>query len=174
MLIHAPNINTKHPIFVDHTSISNAASVSFSVRDYAMYFFVLQSIVPASDGVDLGIRFSVNGSEIATGYTFSNFAFRSGASASNSSATDTMIRIVTITAGVGSAAGEAAHALVWFYQSPPQSSVQYQASYMSATPATAQDYGGGRLNAGGLVDAVSFLFGTGNIESGFITCFGLE
>lgn len=174
MLVHAPDLNTKHPVFVAHASISNAASTSFSVKDYPAYLFILQNMVPASDGVDLGIRFSINGSEVATGYTFSNFTFRSGASASNSSSTDTMIHITTLSAGVGSAAGEAAHGLVWFYQAPPQAAVQYQASYTSATPSTAQDYGGGRLNDGGLVTAVTFLFGTGNIESGQITCFGLE
>lgn len=177
MRIDRPDlVNTKFPIFVGHTVLSNVATASFSVRDYPLYFFVLQSVVPDTDGVQLAARFSVNGSVLsgASDYAYSNFVFRSGATASNADAANSFIQMSTITGGIGSATNEGLHSLIWFHQAPPQASLTYQNSYRSAAAATCKDYGAGRLVTNANIDAVQFLFSSGNLESGTITCFGME
>ena len=170
-------------VFISGVTLSNVASVSFTGIDstYETYVFMLNNVVPASDGVQLLMRTSTDGGS-SFDSTSGDYDQRS-ASINNSgtfeSTGSTSADAMGLNQGgsnLGSASGESVSSVVYLFQ-PSNSSLFTTMSYTGIAiyndgSARTQFGSGGRM-ATEDVDAVQFLMSSGNLESGEINMYGV-
>ena len=170
-------------VLVTSVTLSNVASVSFTSIDstYETYVFMLNNVVPASDGVQLLMRTSTDGGS-SFDSTSGDYDQRS-ASINNSgtfeSTGSTSADAMGLNQGgsnLGSASGESVSSVVYLFQ-PSNSSLFTTMSYTGIAiyndgSARTQFGSGGRM-ATESVDAVQFLMSSGNLESGEINMYGV-
>ncbi len=160
---------------------SASATVDFTLTspansDFAAYLVELAHVAPASDAVELWLRTSTDGGSTyessAGNYRHGSFQFNSSGSAVGGSTSDTEIALV---ANQGNAANE--HLSLWLVLHRP-SAAQYGTIHWNgfATDATGVligRIGAGQRIAAADVDAIRFLFSTGNIASGEFRLYGI-
>jgi len=168
---------------LSNDTVSNFTA--FSSGDFDAYYFLLQNVVPANDGISLQLRTSTDGgANYDSGASDYAWAFsRNDASGGSGGVTqsglydssDTRIRLANL---VGGAAGESGVSGIVYIYGPhlaAETFVTYQLMYKdNGAGSYASISGGGvRLSAAD-VNAVQFLFSTGNLESGTISMYGIS
>jgi hypothetical protein len=172
--------------FISRQDLSAAASADFTGFDatkYDSYMFVLGNVIPATDPAKLAIRTSNDGGSTydagATDYEHNVYSRdTSDAGDSIQSAGNTGDTAIQLTKGnVGGAAGEdGISGTVWVLAPhlAKRTHIRGEVSYHNSIGETLVGDFGGIRDAAEVVDAVRFLFGTGNIESGTITMYGVR
>ena len=159
-------------VFISGVTISNVASVAFTGIDstYETYVFMLNNIVPASDGVHLKMRTSTDGGS-SFNNTTGDYDYRSAAinnSGTFESTGSTNSGTMTLSQGVsnlGSASGESVSSIVYLFQ-PSNSSLFTTMSYTGTAiyedGSMRPQFGSGARMATEDVDAVQFFMNSGN------------
>ena len=156
-------------------AISDAATVAFTGFDaskYDHYMFWLQHVIPATDGVVLWAQSSTNG---GGAYSSSNGDYHYAGN------TDGIGFSVSGAQTIGSAANEGGLSGPFYLYAPHNTAnyTQANSSDISMVLTNGGIYvvgysgGGSHRLAAEDVDAIKFLFNSGNIESGEITMFGV-
>ncbi len=156
--------------FISSTDISNAATASFTGFDsskYDSYLFTCANIVPATDDADFAIRMSIdNGSN----YLSASDSYFAG------SPTDADASYIPLMYyGMGNVSTEGASLDVKVH-GPHLNTCTYAFAdgvYSKNNGNLDKTPQGGKTKIARVVDAVQFLFHTGNIASGTITMYGM-
>ena len=157
--------------FIASTDVSNAATASFTGFDsskYDSYLFTCANIVPATDDADFAIRMSIdNGSN----YLSASDSYFAG------SPTDADASYIPLMySGMGNVSTEGASLNVKVH-GPHLNTCTYAFAdgvYSLSSGNLAYNPQGGKTKIARVVDAVQFLFHTGNIASGTITMYGFK
>jgi hypothetical protein len=180
---------TDDMIFIATQTASNSTAIDFVngsggvVFDstYKAYALVLTSVKPVTDTARPILRTSSNaGSSYDTGA--SDYAFWTGggnadttANANNNSAADDGIYIGS-TDGCGNATGEHLSGIIYMFN--PAGTDRFLTKHdIAMVPPDGVPWfgnGGGMRAANADVDAIRFLYSTGNISSGTFTLYGLK
>lgn len=169
-------------------TVTNQATLDIVLTSFTAYralLIRLDSFLPASDDVELWMRFSTDGGNNfdATGYSFANQGLRDdGVSADNSSASANQI-VIAGDAGAGqsvysSTAFGGAFAEVTLLgrtDTARHTMAQFDATYVmdgAGAVITTRQAGAGRRETAQDTDAVRFLFESGNIASGSWALYG--
>lgn len=167
-------------VFISAATASSDATIEFTGIDstYDEYEIHLLNVIPATDIVSLYFRTSTDG-----GSTFdsgvSDYAYGNlyGAGATPTAATDTAAAFILLCPSVGSAANEAGVSGVLRLVRPSEAT--YTSAWMtgyfvdsSARPSPFTSCG--NRSAAEDVDAIQFLFNTGNVESGLFALYGVK
>ena len=185
------NVNSKFkgdgPNLILSQTASSSASISFTSgidSTYDKYMFVFVNIWPASGGNDFMIIASVNGGS-SYGVATTTTAFRgihgengSGGALSYRTGRDAAQSTgnINLTMGVGGAADEGVSGIVHLYAPSSTAYVKQFYSRMQIYDQSAQSvdyYVAGYVNSTSAVDAIKFLFGSGNIGAGTIKMYGV-
>jgi hypothetical protein len=162
------------------STASNDASIEFTLDNskYSSYQIVLDSLLPATDGVELFMRFSSDGGSTfdsgAGNYRYaSRWVATNGTVGSTSSESATAINLTNT---VGTSAGEtgANGKLDLISSGEGRPSVRWQLSRTSSSNLLVYQNGGAERTATVEVDAIQFLMSTGNIASGKIYLYGVK
>lgn len=168
--------------FITSTTAASSATVSFTgLGNYSCIMFVFNDLLPASDDVEFWCRTSTdNGSTYDTGATDYNWAHlgRTGAISQSVSSTGAQIMMCQGAAGldVSSTAGEGVNGFLKLYN--PTASiikhVTWQITFVNGNGSQATYTGGGNRTAAADVDAIRFMFQSGNVASGTIYVYGVS
>jgi hypothetical protein len=162
------------------STASNDASIEFTLDNskYSSYQIVLDSLLPATDGVELFMRFSSDGGSTfdsgAGNYRYaSRWVATNGTVGSTSSESATAINLTNT---VGTSAGETGvnGKLDLISSGEGRPSVRWQLSRTSSSNLLVYQNGGAERTATVEVDAIQFLMSTGNIASGKIYLYGVK
>ena len=170
---------------ISTSTASTSASIEFTdlTSAYSFYAIVLSNVHAATDGVDLIVRTSTdNGSTYDSGA--SDYAWTTegktigGTTINANSAADTGMNIIDSTGGhgLGNAANEVAWGTIFLYDpSVTENTIIGGHMYYQNTVGDEErlDTMGVRLSAAD-VDAIQFLFSSGNITSGDFHLYGIE
>ena len=170
-------------VFISGVTLSNVASTAFTGIDstYETYIFMLNNVVPVSDGVQLYMRTSTDGGSSydsgSSDYDYRSAAINnSGTFESTGSVDSTFMGLNQGVSSIGSASGEGISLVVHLYQ-PSNSSLfttmSYQGTAIYSEGSMRPQFGSGARMATADVDAVQFLFSSGNLESGEINMYGV-
>lgn len=164
---------------------SSAASVDITSQITSTYDFYLIPFwfAPATDDVDLWIRTDTsNGASFdASAGNYSTQCSTVGAGGGtgqlvSSSQTRMAIGDSTATHSVGNASGELVQGLVVFFRGSASFPAMFAwfGHYVDSRPTTEAYWGGGQRISNAAIDAVQFLFESGNIASGSAKIYGLK
>jgi hypothetical protein len=168
--------------FITSADASSSSSLDFTAFDatkYDGYMFVLANVVPASDNVSFFMRTSSNGGSTydAGGGTYRGagwYATSAGTSGNGGGGGNAFY----FAGDVGSATGEdGVSGQVWVHAphlTTEYTHMNFNIYYNNRTFYGISVNGGGDRMSAADVDAVRFQFGSGNIESGTITMYGLK
>jgi hypothetical protein len=157
---------------LDFTSVLSAT--------YIDYLFEIDNLRPANDGKDLYMRLSVdNGANfLASGYTSAMWYYASAAFGTAAGGASAMQLTPAAGGEIGNAAAEGVSGQVMLF-TPGNATQAKRASFdlgisdkNAATPLFS--HGVGSQSGTAAVNAVRFLFDTGNITSGVIRCYGIK
>ena len=173
-------ISAGSAVLIDTATASNSATLEFALDNtkYSGYYVLFDSVIPSTDNVQLLMRFSSDGgSTFDSGSGDYQYAARSvatnGTVSDQSSAGDSAINL---SANVGNATGETGvnGTLDLVSSGEGRPSVRWQISRTSGAGIFIQNWGAGEREATVEVDAIQFLYSTGNIASGKVYLYGLE
>jgi hypothetical protein len=166
---------------IDIKTASNSASLDFTdlTSSYSKYLFVITDLKPASDNVRLYIRTSANnGSSYDSSAGNYCYVFQGGTCTpadllTTGSTSATEIHLCT---GVGNDTNELVQGSIYLYTpaSSTFTTIQSEMLPIGPTGILSRTYGGGARLSAASVDAVQFLFASGNITSGIIYCYGFK
>ena len=179
---------------IGSTVISNDASISFTVdTTYDIYKFVIVDCVPATDNVDLWMRFGDSGGidSGASDYAWATMNHRADNASGGSSIVlgdndneDAQMKMTkSYLGGVGSTAGEGCNAIVHVFANETSGGTMFTSYNIEGVyadygpygdPAVVSIQGAGMRKAALALTTVQFLFSSGNLSTGRITCFGLK
>lgn len=157
--------------FIETQTASTSTSLDFTSFDasaYASYVFVVSNIIPATDNVTFQMRTSADGGSTFDSGASDYFGSRNGSAGSAADA-------ISIVSGVGTAAGEDGVSCVVDLLGPDLAKKTMCTFTYSAIDRLGDFYagsGGGVRDSSAAVDAVRFMFASGNIESGEIAMYG--
>lgn len=173
-------------VLISSGTASSSASLSFTglSSTYSAYAAVLTNILPATDNVELYMRTSTNnGSSYDSGasnYVWkgeANYGSGAGTYASYGGAA-TYIGLTSTSASyqASNSAGEGWCGTVNIYQPSAvnKCKVRYSGAYIATTGVFTFIDGAGYRDTAADVDAIQFLFSSGNIASGTIYLYGLK
>ena len=161
--------------FIATTDASDVASVSFTGFDsskYDSYVFTLGNVLPATDGTSLCLRMSVDG---GSNYLSASDSYTVGSNVADSAGDANKIKFMYSTTGnAASDGGFTADIKINF---PHLNSVTYAFgsgihSLTNGSVEAIRNYSLGKTKAATVVNAVQFLFQSGNIASGTFTMYG--
>jgi len=161
--------------FISSTDISNAATASFTGFDsskYDSYLFTCGNIVPATDETIFGVRMSVDS---GSNYLSASDSYNTTGASPGFSAGDTNL-IPQMYFNFGNVAATEGGSIDVKINSPQINARTYAGGTGLNTQYTgylAQSASGGGTKVATVVNAVQFLFSSGNITSGTITMYGL-
>jgi hypothetical protein len=162
------------------STASNDASIEFTLDNstYSSYQVVLDSLLPATDGAELFMRFSSDGGSTFDSGT-GNYRYASRWVATNGtvgSTLDASATAINLTNTIGTSAGEtgANGKLDLISSGEGRPSVRWQLSRTSSSSLLVYQNGGAERTATVEVDAIQFLMSTGNIASGKIYLYGVK
>ena len=165
---------------ISSITASNNASIEFTLDNskYSSYQIVLDSLLPATDSAELFMRFSSDGGSTFDSGT-GNYRYASRWVASNGTTGSTLSESATainLTNTIGTSAGEtgANGKLDLISSGEGRPSVRWQLSRTSSSNLLVYQNGGAERTATVEVDAIQFLYSTGNIASGKIYLYGLK
>jgi hypothetical protein len=169
-------------VWLQSQTASASATIDFLLTKwanagFAAYLAVLSHVAPATDGTNLNLRTSSNGGATydagASDYDWCQF--RVSSTPGTATAGDGADTEITLLEGQGNAAGELASGTVsLFNPSAAKNGVaQWQMTYSSITNLLVGVFGSGRRLSAADVDAIRFLYSSGNIASGVFTLYGL-
>lgn len=163
-------------------TVSSATSLDIVLTSYTAYRGIkifLYDFIPVTDAVSLGMRVSTDGGANydTSGYEYHLNLSRGGTNfPAGSTSADRILLTFSTTCGNGAAEGgdwevtllSQTNAAKWFR-------CTYMAAYISsdATPLLDAAIGGGSRDTAQDVDAIRFLFSSGNISSGKYAVYGL-
>jgi len=166
--------------FIESVEFTGSESVAdftgFDETQYDAYRFVLGNVVPVTDNVNLLMRYSFDGgsSFVSTGSYFYAGYFNTLASGGNvAGSAGTAMTLITL---VGSAANEDGASGEFIIPHPHLSKATQTQHKMSAYDSAGTWYNSntyGIQTTRSPMNAVRFLFSSGNFESGKITMYGL-
>lgn len=166
--------------FISSQTASSSSALNFTgLGNYSQITFVINDLKPATDNVRLYMRTSTdNGSTYDSSAGNYSYVFQGGTTggsdlATTGSSSATEIHLCT---GVGNDTNEAANGTVILYN-PTSAAYKMIASdivSIGATGVLSRCEGGGMRISAADVDAVRFLFASGNIASGTIYAYGLK
>ena len=166
---------------LEQQSAAASATLDFVLSPYTTDFedfeFIASSLIPATDAVNLWVRFSTDGGATydagASTYSYGNLGEVTGALTSNNSNADTHMEMNCAT--LGNTAGEE-FAFRMMLVNPSQTTKRTQAIWsgyhMDSVPRASTTSGGGARLANQDTDAVRFMMSTGAITSGKIVMMG--
>jgi hypothetical protein len=167
-------------------SVSSAATLDLVLTSYAAYRAIviyLSSFLPATDDVELWMRFSTDGGSNydATGYSFANQTINEAVTnKSSGSGAANQIRVAGANGATDSVSNVAAEGgadaqitLFGRTSTARWTRAQFHSSWNSAFSEENSNTGQGTREATQDTDAVRFLFETGNITSGDYAVYGL-
>jgi hypothetical protein len=167
-------------VLIASATASNDATIEFTLTntDYTSYQVVLDSLLPATDGAELFMRFSSDGGSTFDSGT-GNYRYASRWIASNGAIGSTSgesATAINLTNTVGTSAGEtgANGKLDLISSGEGRPSVRWQLSRTSSSNLLVYQNGGAERTATVEVDAIQFTMSTGNIASGKVYLYGLE
>ena len=156
--------------FISSTDVSNAATASFTGFDsskYDSYLFTCANIVPATDDADFAIRMSIDS---GSNYLSASDSYFAG------SPTDADLSYIPLMYyGMGNGATEGASLNVKV-NGPHLNACTYAFAdgvYTKDNGLLDKNPQGGKTKIARVVNAVQFLFHSGNITSGTITMYGM-
>lgn len=174
-------------IFIASTDASASSTIDFTgfvAGTYDSYMFELMNVIPATDDVELWVRTSTDGGSSydngASDYAWGLSGVRGGSLDEEADGSDNHIRLTfgsTATQAVGSGSNEDGVSGRLYIHGPhltKRTQVTYNVAYENANGDMCFVSGGGVRFSSADVDAVRFLFQSGNIESGTITMYGLK
>ena len=163
--------------------ISSDATVEFTAFDdslYESYVFAFHNVTPATDGAELQMRTSSDGgSSYDSGASDYEVVLRRLKSGNDSNvATGSGDSELALTRGeVGSSAGETGicgELMIYAPDAAVHTQMTWDLSYITDANTMAMLSGAGRRMSAADVDAVQFLFDSGNLESGKIVMYGIR
>jgi hypothetical protein len=167
-------------VFISSATISNVATVDFTGFDaskYSDYVFSLNNVIPVTDGVTLQFKMSVDGgSTFLTSYGSCIQYTGSTVNATNTASAGTHIPI-TDGNSVGSDVNEFGVSGEVRVFGPDLVARTYMTGFVRATNTAGTNQIGisvGQNEVTTAVNAVRFLFSSGNLESGRITMYGVR
>lgn len=179
------NLILANPFLVRDVLSSDAVSnfTAFDATLYDGYYFVLQNVKPATDGVNLLMRTSTDGGSsydsTSGDYQWAGTTYQLGGATvtdtQNGNATSLQLNLSTST--LGSAGGEYGWSgTVWLIgpHLTGYTTAHWDGTFRSTAGASLRSSGAGERSAAEDVDAVQFLFSSGNLASGTISMFGLH
>lgn len=170
-------------VLVATASASASATVDFSSgidATYDEYLITFSNVVPATDAQVFHARTSTDG-----GSTFDssagNYAWavsgisEAGGNADSNSTSDTEIQLSGVSS-IGGAAGESLSGELWLHapSAARQTILGWSLHYITSAGELVTVQGAGRRSAAEDVDAIRFLFGSGNIASGEFALYGVR
>jgi hypothetical protein len=166
--------------FISSATISNVATVDFTGFDaskYSSYVFSLSNVIPVTDGVTLQFRMSVDGgSTFLTSYGSCVQYTGATVAATNTASAGTHIPL-TDGNSVGSDVNEFGVSGEVCVFGPDLVARTYMTGFVRATNTAGTNQIGisvGQNEVTTAVNAVRFLFSSGNLESGLITMYGVR
>ena len=175
----------KGMVLLSTGSASSSATLDFTgLTGYSSYVFVISDIVPATDGAILWMRVSVdNGANYKAGasdYRWANFGTNDSATnGSNGDTADSEIEMSSST-GVSNDATYAGVTGTLYTGDISKSSAYHGFTYLltehtGTSGAESARYGSGRyISTAAALNAMRFMFSTGNIAAGTIKCYGVR
>jgi hypothetical protein len=170
-------------IFIDSQTASSSSELDFTTSidsTYDTYVFILEGIVPATDGVVLDILVSTDGgSTFKSGASDYDWMGDTYTTAGSIDSADTRIPATYTfsTYTVGNDAGNSINGNITL-STPSNSSLwtwlHGQTSYRGSTVAAITYSFSGRYTSTTAVDAIRFKFSSGNITSGTIRLYGIS
>ena len=180
IFVTASSLDLSPTVLIASATASNDATIEFTLTntDYTSYQVVFDSVIPSTDGANFYLRFSSDGgSTFDSGASDYQYAARNVASngtvSDKSDGADSAIRVSDL---VGNAAGESGVSgplsLLTSGQGWP--SAHWQIGRTSSGGFLTCLWGTGERKALVEVNAIQFLYSTGNIASGKIYLYGLK
>jgi len=175
--------------FLSSVDLANDATADFTLTaGYDAYVFELQNVTPATDATSLWVRTSTDGGSTfdsgASDYAYSGVLFASdGSSVTEVANADSKISTNdngTAKYGIGSDVAEdgvSGRFVVSGAHLAKTTILNWHYGFQGAIPLNAvfnTSIGGGVRRSQADVDAVRFLFSSGNLESGTITLWGMK
>jgi hypothetical protein len=166
--------------FIASATASNDASIEFTLDNskYSSYCVVFESVFPDTDGTDLYMRFSSDGgSTFDSGASDYEYAARNVASngvAADKSDENASGFIIADVAGTATGETGISGRADLTTSGGGRPSTRWQVSRVSSGNFLGYQRGGGERRATVEVDAIQFLFSSGNIASGNIYLYGLK
>lgn len=177
----AARINASACEFIATADASSAATVdftAFNAAKYDGYLFVLANVTPATDGASLYVRTSTDGgSSYDSGASDYTYAVHGFAGPSSTLADANTADAGRIAGSVGNAAGESGVSgsiLVSCPHLAKPTCITGTATWIAASGGCAVQVSSNIRASSADVDALRFLFSTGNVASGTITMYGLR
>lgn len=168
-------------VLLEAESASSSATIdltSFAGSTYGHYMISLGGITPATDDTPLLMRTSTDGGatfdSAASSYDYA--AKRVLADGTEALATGVDTTFMILGSSQGNVSTERLSGLVWVHR-PDQASrcrITWLVCYASAATLFNVAVGGGTRKAAADVDAVQFLFSSGNITSGLFKLYGIK
>lgn len=161
----------------------NDASIDFILPDdgyYQSYLFVLNNLIPSVDDAALLLRSSANGGlsyDEGSHYAWTMNTTRPAGNTVNAANLNGAIQLTSSSPGlgVGNDVGEEGYSGSLVIHNPADSKqtyVNFDSAYSSAGQGFLVNKGGGKRLLAATVNAVRFLFSTGNVQSGSIYMYG--
>jgi hypothetical protein len=168
------------PHLLATATASASATIDFDLTDwtnsdYMAYLLVFDHVAPATDNVDPWIRTSSDGGATfdagAGNYRWTHLRQSETANVQAGSAADTKI---VMEVGMGNAANETGSGWVLLYNpsAADYGSVTYQYGGQDTAGSTRHSAGVGKRVAASDVDAIRFMFSSGNVASGTFRLYG--
>jgi hypothetical protein len=165
--------------FISTQTASASSSINFTdlSTSYNAYLIVLNGVRPATDNVDLLVRFSTdNGSTYAT--TSYSYALTSSSATVANQSGGTGQSSITIGTGMGNAGGslESGDFIVHLTGNNAVAAPGLNSQGIIMNPSTAplvQNCAGYRMVSGG-INAIRFVMGSGNIAAGRFSLYGIK
>lgn len=169
------------PVLLQSQTASASATLDFAScisTSYNTYQFVLENVLPATDGATISVRFSTDGGssyDSGTNYSYWDTRYDSSATAQGGATGATSI-VLAETTGIGNAS---AFGLVGdFLLHNPLNASQHKPlngkiTFRSAAGTRTAHNFNGVYESNTAANAVRFLASSGNITSGTIRCYGL-
>lgn len=170
-------------IRLETQTASSASSVDFTTginASFDRYVIEVTDVVPANDIVELWLRVSTDGGSSwksgASDYAYHNNIFDSGGTNNKDSSSGDSKIILSGNISHGSAAGEGGTNTVKF-SNPANGSLQqlfqWDSSFVVNDGDIASVRGAGAYSTAEAINGIRFLFGSGNIESGTFSLYGV-
>lgn len=163
---------------VDFSSDATSDWTAFDATKYDAYMFVLANVVPASNGTSLYMRTSTNGGSSydsgASDYSHSASAYHSSPGADDwGDNSDSEIMLADAVLNAGTYDGVSGQVLLVGAHLAQATQINALVAFKTTTGYLSSAAVAGYRNSAADVDAVRFLFSTGNISTGTITMYGL-